>query len=58
LDFGEDLVGLSRPLKGFWMSVVVGDVIVERFDELGDALENASADAVVCEISEPSFDQV
>jgi len=54
-DLGDDLLGGLGPDEGMGVLVVVGDVVVDGGDQLGHASEASSADALGCDVTEPSL---
>src|ERR1035441_4690876 len=57
-DFFEDVGGFCSPDKGFWVSVVVVDVVADGGDQLLQVLEDAAPDLVCCQVTEEPFDHV
>lgn len=57
-DLFNDIVHLGCPDKGFGMFVVCFDVIHDGVDKFRYAAEHSTANALLCDLPEPSFDQV
>ena len=58
LDLLQDVGGLGCPDEGFWVFVVMVDVIKDRRNQLLDAAEDSAAQAVFRQVAEESFDHI
>ena len=57
-DFGENVRGLCGPDEGFWIGIVVGDVVKDGGFQFWDAGEVAAPDAIFGEVAEESLHHV
>ena len=57
-DFFEDVRGFRGPDEGFWILVVVVDVVTDGHDELFQVLEDAAPQLVFGQVSEEAFDHI
>src|ERR1700686_2372955 len=57
-DFLQDVGSLRGPDKGFWLGVVLVDVVTYGHDQLLDIAENSTAKAVLREVAKESLHHV
>ena len=57
-DFSQDLFRGGSPYEWFWVVIVDFQVVFDRSDELVDAVEHATPDSFVGDLSEPPFHKV
>src|SRR5689334_12020569 len=58
LDFTQDGRSSGCPDEWFGLFVVFADIVIDGFDQLGDAAEGATADSLAGDFRKPAFDQV
>ena len=58
VDLAQDRSGGGCPDEGVRIGVVRAQVLADRANELGDAAEGATADALAGDLGEPALDEV
>ena len=57
-DLGDDLLGRLGPEERAGVLVVVGNIVLDRLDQFGDAAKTAPPDPFGRDVAEPPLDHV
>ena len=56
--FVQDFIGCRGPDEWLWVYIVVVQVTIDAFFEVGDAVEDSASDGVLCDETEEALDLI